>query len=144
MRERGWHLFEEMRLPGGELHPDVRYDRGAFEFPPFVATPREEGALARLLDLCAAHSIPVLVLPSAQPRALAEALDREGGGERLDAFARRALGERDGVALPLGLRMPWDHAYFGDLAHVNEAGVERTTREVLPVLREAAARSADR
>ncbi len=144
LRQRGWHLFDEMRLPGGELHPDVRYDSGPFEFPPFAATPREEGALARLLDLCAEHSISVLVLPSAQPRALAEALDREGGGERLDAFARRAMGEREGVALPLGLRMPWPHAYFGDLAHVNEAGVERYTREVLPVLRDAAAGSAHR
>ena len=51
---------------------------------------------------------------------------------------------REGVALPLGLRMPWPHAYFGDLAHVNEAGVERYTREVLPVLRDAAADSAHR
>jgi hypothetical protein len=139
LRQRGWHLFEEMRLPGGELDPEVRYDRGPFAFPPFVATPREEEALARLLDLCEAHSIPVLVLPPAQPRALAEALDQQGGDERLDAFAARAFGDRPGVAAPLGLRMPWPHPLFGDLAHVNEAGVERYTLEILPTLRESAA-----
>jgi len=124
LRQRGWHRFDEMRLPGGELDARVRYDRGAFYFPPFVATPREERSLAHLLDLCEAHSIPVLVLPSAQPRALTEALDQGGGAERLDAFARRAFGDRRGVAVPLGLRMPWPHRFFGDLAHVNEAGLE--------------------
>ena len=140
LRRRGWHLFDEMRLPEGELDTRVRYDRGVFYFPPFVATPREERALTRLLDLCEAHSIPVLVLPSAQPRALTEALDLAGGAERLDAFAQRAFGGRPGVAAPLGLRMPWPHRFFGDLAHVDEAGEERYTREILPSLREAAAK----
>ncbi len=139
VRERGWHLFAEMRLPAGELDVNVRFDRGAFYFPPFTATPREERALERLLALCQAHAIPVLVLPSAQPQALAEALDLAGGAERLDAFAQRAFGDRAGVAVPLGLRMPWPHHYFGDLAHLEEAGVERYTREILPSLRAAAA-----
>ena len=58
LRQRGWHLFDEMRLPEGELDAQVRYDQGAFYFPAFVATPREERALERLLDLCEAHSIP--------------------------------------------------------------------------------------
>ena len=140
LRQRGWHLFDEMRLPEGELDTSVRYDRGTFYFPAFVATPREERALERLLALCEAHSIPVLVLPSAQPRALTEALDQAGGAERLDAFARRAFGGRPGVAVPLGLRMPWPHRYFGDLAHVEKEGMERYTREILPTLREAAAK----
>ena len=139
LRERGWRLFEEMHVPGGELDAAVRYDRGLFHFPAFAAAPREERALARLLDLCERRRIPVLVLPAAQPQALAQALDRDGGGERLDAFALRAFGGRGRVAMPLGLRMPWPHRYFGDLAHVNEEGVRRTTREVLPALREAAA-----
>lgn len=137
-RQRGWHLFDEMRLPEGELDADVRFDRGTFQFPAFVAAPREERALQRLLALCEAHSIPVLVLPAAQPRALTEALDREGGGERLDAFERRILGARAGVSVPLGLRLPWPHRYFGDLAHLHEGGVERYTREISPPLREAA------
>jgi hypothetical protein len=139
LRERGWHPFGEMRLPAGELDPGVRFDRGAFAFPPFAATPREERAFERLLALCAARGIPVLVLPSAQPRALAEALDRDGGGERLDAFARRAIAGRPGVAAPLGLALPWPHGYFGDLAHVNEAGRERYAREIQALLHEAAA-----
>jgi hypothetical protein len=138
-RQRGWHLFDEMRLPEGELDAGVRYDRGTFYFPPFEAAPREERALQRLLDLCATHAIPVLVLPSAQPRALTEALDLAGGAERLDAFERRAFGARSGVALPLGLRMPWPHHYFGDLAHLKEDGVQRYTQEILPSLRESAA-----
>ena len=139
LRQRGWHLFDEMRLPEGELDTRVRYDRGAFYFPPFVATAREERALTRLLDLCEAHSIPVLVLPSAQPRALTEALDQAGGAERLDAFAQRAFGGRPGVAVPLGLRIPWPHRFFGDLAHVKEEGMEHYTQLILPTLREAAA-----
>lgn len=138
LRERGWHAFGEMRLPAGELDPGVRFDRGPFAFPPFTATPREARAFERLLALCAARGIPVLVLPSAQPRALAEALDRDGGGERLDAFAR-ALAGRPRVAAPLGLELPWPHRYFGDLAHVNEAGRERYADEIQAALREAAA-----
>jgi hypothetical protein len=141
LHEGGWHLFDEMRLPDGRLDPGVRYDRGPFHFPPFAAAPREEGALLRLLELCEARSIPVLVLPAAQPRALSEALDRDGGRERLDAFARRVLGGRTGVAAPLGLRMPWPHGFFADLAHVNEDGLERYTREIRGPLREAAARA---
>lgn len=139
--ERGWHRFDEMRLPEGELSADVRYDRGTFYFPPFVATPREEQALERLLDLCAAHSIPVLVLPAAQPRALAEALDMDGGAARLDAFEQRNFAGRPGVAVPLGLRMPWPHHWFGDLAHLEQAGIEQYTQAILPPLREAAARA---
>jgi hypothetical protein len=139
LRERGWHRFDEMRLPEGELDANVRYDRGAFLFPPFAATPREEQALARLLGLCAAHSIPVLVLPAAQPRALAEALDRDGGAERLDAFSRRVFAGRPGVAAPEGLRLPWPHRFFGDLAHLNEAGAERYTLEIERPLHDAAA-----
>jgi hypothetical protein len=139
LRERGWRLFEEMRLPEGRLDPRVVYDRGPFHFAPFAAAPREERALLRLLELCETRSIPVLVLPAAQPRALADALDRDGGRERLDAFARRVLGGRTGVAAPLGLRRPWPHRFFADLAHVNEDGVERYTREILEPLREAAA-----
>lgn len=138
-RQRGWHLFEEMRLPEGELDAGVRFDAGAFYFPPFDAAPREERALQRLLDLCAAHAIPVLVLPAAQPLALAEALALEGGAERLDAFARRNLDGRAGVSVPLGLGLPLPHHYFGDLAHLHEAGVARYTREIAAPLAEAAA-----
>ena len=137
--ERGWRFFEEMRLPEGRLDRRVVYDRGPFRFPPFAAAPREESALVRLLDLCAAHSIPVLWLPAAQPRALTRALDRDAGAARLDAFAERVFGARSGVAAPLGLRMPWSHRYFADLAHVNEDGLERYTREIQRPLRAAAA-----
>ncbi len=139
LQERGWHLFGEMRLPEGELDPGVRYDSGPFQFPPFAATPREEQALARLLDLCAAHSVPVLVLPAAQPRALAQALDRDGGDERLAAFARRIFADRPGIAVPEGLHLAWPHRYFGDLAHLNETGVERYALEIQGLLHEAAA-----
>jgi hypothetical protein len=139
--QRGWRLFEEMRLPEGRLDHRVAYDRPPFYFPPFAAAPREEGALVRLLELCDEHSIPVLVLPAAQPRALTAALDRDGGRERLDAFARRVFGARAAVAAPLGLRMPWPHRFFADLAHVNEDGLERYTREILVPLGEAAARA---
>ena len=142
LRERGWHAFGEMRLPAGELDAAVRYDRGPFVFPPFAATPREERALGRLLALCAARGIPVLVLPSAQPHALAEALARDGGGERLDAFARRAFADRPGVEVPLGLVLAWSHRYFGDLAHLNEAGRERYTLEIQSAIRAAAAAAA--
>ncbi len=141
LHERGWHRFDEMRLPEGELSTDVRYDRGTFYFPPFVATPREERALVRLLELCDAHSIPVLVLPSAQPRALTEALDLDGGAERLDAFEQRVFAGRPGVAVPLGLRMPWPHPLFGDLAHLEQAGIEQYTQRIVPTLREAATRA---
>lgn len=133
--ERGWRIFEEMRLAAGELHPDVRFDRGVFHFPPFRATPREEQALARLLDRAAAHRIPVLVLPAAVPRALADATLSEGGGERLAAYAQRMLTSRPDVSAPLGLELSWPHRYFGDLAHVNEAGLARYTDTILPILR---------
>jgi acyl carrier protein len=140
LRQRGWRLFEEMRLPSGELGREVRFDRGPFRFPPFAPTPREERALARLLERCRERGIPVLVLPAAQPRALALALAREGGGERLDAFARRHFGAATGAPAPLGLALPWPHRYFADLAHVNEAGLARYTETILPALRDAAAR----
>ena len=51
----------------------------------------------------------------------------------------RAFGARRGVAVPLGLRMPWPHRYFGDLAHLKEDGMQRYTQEILPSLRESAA-----
>jgi hypothetical protein len=139
LRQRGWHAFGEMRVAEGQLSENVRYDTGVFFFPPFAATPREELALERLLVLCAAHSIPVLVLPSAQPHALSEALDRDGGAARLDAFAQRAFGDRAGVAVPLGLRMPLPHRFFGDLAHLTEAGMQHYTQQILETLRESAA-----
>jgi hypothetical protein len=135
----GWRLFEEMRLPGGELDRNVRYDQGRFYFPPFEATGREEQALERLLDLCEANGIRVLVLPSAQPEALDAALALEGGGDRIEAFEQRMFGGRPNVLVPLGLRLPWPHAYFADLAHVNEAGAERYGDTMLPVLRASAA-----
>ncbi len=139
LAERGWRFFEEMRLPEGELDRDVRYDEGTFYFPPFEAAAREEQALERLLDRCAEHGIPVLVLPAAQPEALDAALALSGGAERLAEFERRVLGGRPGVAVPLGLRMPWPHRYFADLAHVNEAGLERYAASILPTLRTSAA-----
>jgi hypothetical protein len=138
LRERGWRLFEEMRLPAGELDPGVRFDQGEFHFPPFEAAAREEQALVRLLDACEAHGIPVLVLPVAQPRAQAEALDLAGGDQRLDAFAARVFDGRPGVRVPHGLRFAWPHRYFADLAHVNEAGLARYTATIEPMLRETA------
>jgi hypothetical protein len=139
VRQRGWHPFGEMRLKEGRLDVGVRYDTGLFYFPPFDPVPREERALQRLLDLCDAHAIPVLVLPSAQPRALTEALDLAGGRERIDAFQQRSFAARSSVSVPLGLRLPWPHPYFGDLVHLNENGVERYTQEILPLLHAAAA-----
>lgn len=139
VENRGWRLFEEMRLPAGELDRDVRFDQGTFYFPPFEATPREELALRRLLDVCERRRIPVLVLPSAQPEALDAALALAGGEERLEAFEGRVFGGRPEVAVPLGLRMAWPHRYFADLAHVNESGVDRYTQTILPTLREVAA-----
>lgn len=139
VRLRGWRLFEEMRLPGGELGDGVRFDRGPFRFPPFAPAPREERALARLLARCRERGIPVLVLPAAQPHALTEALARDGGAARLEAFAQRNFGAGSGVRAPLGLALPWPHRYFADLAHVNEAGVAHYTETILPVLRDAAA-----
>lgn len=138
LRHRGWRLFEEMRLPSGELDPGVRFDQGEFYFPPFEAAAREEQALVRLLDVCAAHGIPVLVLPVAQPRAQAEALDLGGGARRLEAFGARVFEGRPGVLVPHGLRFSWPHRYFADLAHVNEAGLARYTETIEPMLRETA------
>lgn len=135
----GWRLFEEMRLPEGELNPHVRYDTGLFYFPPFEPTRREEQALGRLLDLTEDAGIRVLVLPSAQPEALDAALALDGGAGRIEAFERKMFRGRSNVSVPLGLRLPWPHVYFADLAHVNESGVERYTETVLPALRTSAA-----
>ena len=132
---RGWRLFEEMRLPAGELDPQARFDTGALYFPPFEAAPREERALVRLLDRAAEHDIDVIVLPSAQPRAMDAALALDGGDERIARYEQRVYADRANVQVPMGLRLAWPHRYFGDLAHVNEAGVDHYTETILPVLR---------
>lgn len=138
-RERGWYTFPEMGVPGGVLVDHVRFDRGPFEFPPFVGSPREALGLARILEACRRRGIPVLVLPALQPQALISAIEREGGAARLDAFARAAFAGRPGVSADLVWVFPMPHRFFGDLAHANLAGVDLYTRVAAPLVNRALA-----
>lgn len=133
----GWHPWRENAFAGPHRRaaPGWRSPETPAGVEPFQASPRERAAVERMLALCAAEGIAVLVPTMPHSEWFARALRAGPGETALRAFWSE-LAAHPGVRVGPEPTRTYPPGLFSDAMHLDPRGAARFSRELrVPVAR---------